>query len=46
MNRSSIVHAVTYFSYGVNDTTVELWHSIPRVAFLAFTKTNKNSKEK
>jgi hypothetical protein len=25
---------------------VELWHSIPRVAFLAFTKTNKNLKEK
>jgi hypothetical protein len=26
--------------------TVELWHSIPRVAFLAFTKTNKILKEK
>jgi hypothetical protein len=25
---------------------VELWHSIPRVAFLGFTKTNKSSKEK
>jgi hypothetical protein len=25
---------------------VELWHSIPRVAFLAFTKTNKILKEK
>jgi hypothetical protein len=26
--------------------TVELWHSIPRVAFLAFTKTNKILKRK
>jgi hypothetical protein len=25
---------------------VELWRSIPRVAFLAFTKTNKILKEK